>query len=150
MSESNQVPGGVCECGCGRPTSIAPQSHSKKGWIKGRPVRFIQGHNNQKASLEERFWTRVSWGPADRCWPWTGAGRGNGYGHVHRSGRGATTTLAHRLSWEIHHGPIPEGLFVLHRCDNPRCVNPAHLFLGTQKTNIHDMIGKGRRHNTPR
>jgi hypothetical protein len=53
-------------------------------------------------------------------------------------------TGAHRISWEIHHGPIPPGMFVCHRCDNPGCVNPGHLFVGAPKANTQDMIKKGR------
>lgn len=74
------------------------------------------------------------------CWNWTKSVRGR-YGMFRMSTK---TTLAHRTAWELFKGPIPEGKCVLHRCDNRRCVNPKHLFLGTQKDNIHDMMRKGR------
>jgi len=90
------------------------------------------------ANTEKRFWARVQMGLF--CWDWLGA-LSQGYGHQEVAG---SRTKAHRLSWVIHFGPIPDGLCVLHRCDNPRCVNPAHLFLGTQADNIQDMMAKDR------
>lgn len=87
-----------------------------------------------------RFWSRVA--KSDGCWLWTGARFGpNGYGAVRFQKRNSS---AHRVSWMIHFGPIPDGLFVCHKCDNPPCCNPAHLFLGTIGDNTRDMIAKGR------
>lgn len=73
----------------------------------------------------------------------------NGYGMIYEGGKGSRPILMHRLSWEHHVGPIPKGLLVLHRCDNPPCFNPNHLFLGTQADNMADMDAKGRRHKGP-
>ena len=78
------------------------------------------------------------------CWVWGGYRNRGGYGFTRVGGRGAPGKLAHRLSWELHRGPIPNGLHVLHRCDNPSCVRPDHLFLGTNQENIADRIAKGR------
>lgn len=99
---------------------------------------YICDSMTSKTSVD-RFWIKVK--KSDGCWIW-GALRLNGYGCLRFNGK---RTLAHRVSWEIHNGPIPEGLFVLHRCDNPACVRPDHLFLGTRKDNMQDMIKKGRR-----
>lgn len=93
------------------------------------------------APLEERLSTRVE--ITDTCWNWTGSVNNYGYGFW-RGKRGTKMVLVHRFSWEKSNGDIPEGLCVLHQCDNRRCVNPDHLFLGTRRDNMLDMIAKGR------
>ena len=80
------------------------------------------------------------------CWVWTGATLRGGYGQFQESGR---TRQAHRGSWEAAFGPIPEGMLVCHKCDNPPCVNPEHLFLGTPADNMLDRDSKGRQ-RTPK
>lgn len=93
--------------------------------------------------LAERLHRRLA--PADNgCIVWTGSTAGHGYGRISRGPRGAGWAVTHRVSWELANGPIPAGLFVLHRCDNPPCCNPDHLFLGTLKDNTQDMLAKGR------
>lgn len=90
----------------------------------------------------EAFWARVDVRGPDECWPWTGAlNRAGGYGHLSWGGR---TIYAHRLAHTLRKGPIPEGMQILHACDNPLCCNPAHLSAGTQAENIADMVAKGR------
>jgi predicted DNA-binding protein (UPF0251 family) len=87
----------------------------------------------------ETFWARVR--KTRSCWPWSGARNGCGYGSIRYGG---VTLLTHRLAWSLTNGAVPEGLAVLHRCDNPACCNPAHLFLGTQDDNMKDCARKGR------
>lgn len=91
-----------------------------------------------------RFWDKVE--KTDGCWNWTAAKAGNGYG-VLRLSDPRRMVYAHRLSYEMAHGPIPEGEVVRHRCDNPACVNPDHLLLGTQADNVRDAVKRGS-HNS--
>jgi hypothetical protein len=86
-----------------------------------------------------RFWSKVRITP--ECWLWTARHTRKGYGMFKQ---GSLDRLAHRVAWEEVNGPIPPGLCVLHKCDNPPCVRPDHLFLGTQADNIADRDAKGR------
>lgn len=91
----------------------------------------------------ERFHSRVdSKTNPDGCWPWAGATNPKGYGRV---GVGQIVYLPHRIAWFLKNGTIPKGMSVCHRCDNPRCCNPSHLFCGTIADNNRDMDKKGRR-----
>ena len=78
----------------------------------------------------------------ESCWLWVGGVSGSGYGMVPMGKH--KRPYAHRISYEVHNGPIPAGMSVLHKCDNKRCVNPYHLFVGTQKDNMVDMVSKKR------
>jgi hypothetical protein len=87
----------------------------------------------------DRFWSKVS--KSDKCWEWTAATNKHGYGTFQFEGR---LQKAHRVAWQLSMGSVPDGLFVLHRCDNPSCVRLTHLFLGTQRDNVRDAMRKGR------
>jgi hypothetical protein len=99
--------------------------------------------HNRNGTLEERFWRYVMPEPNSGCWIWLGSLAGHGYGQImDAETRGPRT--AHTVSWRINRGPIPEGMHVLHHCDQRWCCNPDHLFLGTNQDNIDDCIAKGR------
>ena len=105
----------------------------------------VQKHG--RLPLAGRLWRRVMFD--DGCWEWTGHRTPKGYGEIGLGSRSAGVGLAHRLSHELMKGPIPDDLCVLHSCDNPPCVRPEHLFLGTKADNNRDMDAKGRRRTKP-
>jgi hypothetical protein len=91
--------------------------------------------------VTDRFWSKVEKIPFHECWEWVGARCDKGYGRIDRSG---ILERAHRVAYEILVGDIPAGQHVLHRCDNPGCVRPDHLFLGSNARNMADKVSKGR------
>lgn len=97
-----------------------------------------------RKNTPEDLWTYVD--RSGDCWLWMGYRHPYGYGEMDVSGK---TYKTHRLAWELTNGNIPEGLWVLHHCDNPPCVNPAHLFLGNYQDNIDDKVAKGRQRCAP-
>ena len=90
---------------------------------------------------QQEILARVDVDPATECWNWTGGLGAGGRGSISRDG---VTNYAYRVAYELWVGPIPRGLFACHHCDNPRCVNPEHIFLGTAADNAHDAMNKGR------
>lgn len=111
--------------------------HYKRWYKTGDPLGVRPRH----PPAPERFWAKVI--RSEGCWEWTGALSSNSYGNFCPSF--GQWVPAHRYSWEMAYGPVSEGAWVLHRCDNPRCVRPEHLFLGTHQANVDDMHLK-RRH----
>ena len=120
-----------------------------RGWchthyVQQRRAGLIPVGTRARGTVEERFFTGFS--KSDNgCWNWQRRLVGKGYGTIGLGGKGAKQKLVHRLSYEIHKGPIPEGMVVMHKCDNPRCVNPDHLDAGTQSQNIKDAFSRGRK-----
>ena len=116
------------------------ERHYKRNAKYGDPLAGVGNH----APPEQRFWRFVSERKPGKCWVFSGGGKKSRYGQFQVNSENRDHTLAHRYSYQIHHGKIPDGKVVMHSCDNPRCVNPAHLSVGTAKENTQDMIVKGR------
>lgn len=131
-------------CVCGRQL-FKRKRDSVAQWEK-RKFCSIECANKNKfecVDIGERFWRFVPSRVKNTCWHWAGSVDGGGYGTL-AVGPGESPVKAHRMSWEIHFGQIPDGLVVCHACDNPACVNPHHLMLGTQMANTLDTSRKGR------
>lgn len=136
-------PSGLCMCGCGQKTSIARKTDLSHGWTQGQPTRYLIGHQNRRDEIV-KFWTFVDKREPDECWLWQGSKVDGGYGRCAWQGK---IHHSSRVSYIIHFGDIPDGMLVCHNCpggDNPACVNPAHLWLGTHQANMDDKVAKGR------
>lgn len=123
------------------------RAHCARGWCSlhwSRWSRFGDVNHVPTRSLPfvDRFWAKVD--RSGDCWVWTAYRNRNGYGQFWFN---RSLHLAHRVSWILTNGSIPDGLCVLHQCDNPPCVNPAHLWVGTQVENIADRDAKGRQNH---
>lgn len=131
----------VANCGKVRAARGMCQMHYRRVMVHGSHEINL----NAPTDAATRFWSKVN-KTAD-CWLWFGNSDEHGYGRIgmgSKKDKSKKSVLAHRYSWELAKGEIPKGLFVLHKCDTPACVNPDHLFLGTQRTNVADMVQKNR------
>lgn len=132
-----KIPYGYCHCGCGALAPVIKKTNRARGHVKGEPHEFIHNHHHRSPPFDEL----VRKGKPDECWVFTGQTNRERYGmYSYRS----QNHMAHRFAYEKEIGPIAEGLFVLHTCDNPPCCNPAHLMPGTPLDNVQECIERGR------
>lgn len=140
--------------GCDGRVYVKSKGLCTKHYSRLRKTGTTSDGPKARGSLAERFWRQVDVRGDDECWPWTAKSKVDGYGVIGLGGKCGKKVLAHRLSWQLHNGNIPEsdgyhGTVVMHLCDNPVCVNPKHLSLGTQSDNVKDMCKKGRKVSRP-
>lgn len=130
-----------CEV-CGQEFLKRPRESAEQWGVRRFCSKNCANKSHNFTPIHIRFWKFVN-KDSNGCWFWTGATDGRGYGHI-STARDKSPQKAYRLAYEMRYGPIPEGGVICHKCDTPLCVNPEHLFLGTQKDNMQDASKKGR------
>lgn len=136
-------PYGLCQCGCGQRVNIATRTRTAGGIVKGHPYRFLLGHwppSYKYQTLLEAFQAQVIQRRDRDCWEARTVGN-DGYGRITFRGKHYS---AHRVAYTLFVGLVPEGLCVCHTCDRTSCANPLHVFAGTHRDNMQDMVAKGR------
>ena len=146
------IPVGYCQCGCGQKTEMAKVTRNRRGYKKGEPLLYLVGHNRNNKNPLDKFWKRIKKGKENECWEWQHGKFSTGYGRTVLTcvGIKGKQGLAHRVAWALtfNDGVMPSPKEeVCHKCDNPPCCNPSHLFLGSHKDNMLDAIYKGRLDN---
>jgi len=141
--------GGFMKCsvdGCDVLVRVKSLGLCYKHYVRFKTHGVVEQKKYAHGSLEERFWRFVDKKEESKCWEWLGQRLSNGYGRISLGAKSLGSEGAHRVSWKLFNkADIPEGMFVMHKCDNPSCVNPHHLSIGTPKENTQDMIAKGRK-----
>jgi hypothetical protein len=133
----------LCGCGCGNYTTFSKCSRSDRGYKRGDPLKFIKGHRARLQGIQtkEQFWDKVKIFGEDKCWEWSGWKK-KGYGHLTYQGK---KWRAHKLAFILSGGVLTKyKRYVLHKCDNPCCCNPMHLYAGSNQDNMRDRDKRGR------
>jgi len=129
---------------CGK--EVASWGYCQKHYKRTKKYGSPHPRKNSQEPLGIRFWAFVEKKEIDECWPWGGNLQPNGYGRFSIGKKQEGSDGAHRVSWRLaNKQDIPKGMHIMHKCDNPSCVNPNHLTIGTAKENTQDMIRKGRK-----
>lgn len=135
MAQSMQF-AAICGCGCGQPTPIAMRTTTGRGHVKGQPIPFLFRHEQRTRPIDVRARFEQYFTNGDGCWMWIGGKQNSGYGVFNvPDALGGGVQLAHRFSYELYVGPIPDGLEIDHLCRTRLCVNPAHLEPVTHREN---------------
>ena len=125
---------------------VVSWGYCQKHYVRVKKYGSPHAKKNDHSTLEVRFWRFVTKKSESECWEWEGQKLSNGYGRISLGAKKLGADGAHRVSWKLaNKQDIPKGMHIMHKCDNPKCVNPSHLELGTPKQNTQDMIRKGRK-----